>query len=94
MLTQPDRPAGRRLRPAASAGKQLARSRGVELFQPETLRDGAGQGGMGAGRPEALIVGGEGVMLGEGGGGGTSPSGRRGARRLRRRASAPPAPRP
>jgi methionyl-tRNA formyltransferase len=36
VLTQPDRPAGRGLRLVASPVKQLALTRGLELFQPET----------------------------------------------------------
>ena len=63
VLTQPDRPAGRRLRPAASAVKQLARSRGLELFQPETLRDAAAQARIGAARPDALVVAAYGLIL-------------------------------
>ena len=38
VLTQPDRRAGRGLRPLASPVKRLALSRGLALFQPETLR--------------------------------------------------------
>ena len=37
--TQPDRPAGRGRRLTASPVKQLAESRGTQVFQPRTLRD-------------------------------------------------------
>src|SRR3954462_7475310 len=38
VLTQPDRPSGRGMRPAASPVKQLALARGLEIYQPENLR--------------------------------------------------------
>lgn len=41
VLTQPDRPAGRGLKPQASAVKQLALARGLELSQPASLKDPA-----------------------------------------------------
>jgi len=41
VLTQPDRPSGRGMRPQASAVKQLAVKHGLVLRQPQTLRDGA-----------------------------------------------------
>ncbi len=63
VLTQPDRPAGRGMRPSASAVKQLAHSRGLELFQPETLRDAAAQARIAAARPDALVVAAYGLML-------------------------------
>lgn len=63
MLTQPDRPAGRGMRASASAVKQLARWRGLELFQPETLRDAAAQARIGAACPDALVVAAYGLIL-------------------------------
>lgn len=39
VLTQPDRPAGRGLKPQASAVKQLALARQLPLSQPATLKD-------------------------------------------------------
>ncbi len=39
VLTQPDRPAGRGLAPAASAVKRLAADRGLRVLQPATLKD-------------------------------------------------------
>jgi len=41
VLTQPDRPAGRGLKPQASAVKQLALARQLPLSQPATLKDAA-----------------------------------------------------
>lgn len=43
VLTQPDRPAGRGKRLRASPVKQLARQHGLDVFQPETLKDQAWQ---------------------------------------------------
>lgn len=39
VLTQPDRPAGRGMKTAASAVKQLAQQHGLALLQPLTLKD-------------------------------------------------------
>lgn len=63
MLTQPDRPAGRGMRPSAGAVKQLARSRALELFQPETLRDAAVLARIAAAKPDALVVAAYGLIL-------------------------------
>ena len=38
VLTQPDRPAGRGLKPQASAVKQVALAHGLALAQPRSLR--------------------------------------------------------
>jgi methionyl-tRNA formyltransferase len=43
VLTQPDRPAGRRMRHLPSAVKQRALAAGLPVFQPETLRDAGTQ---------------------------------------------------
>jgi len=43
VLTQPDRPAGRGKRLRASPVKQLAQQHGLEVLQPETLKDPAWQ---------------------------------------------------
>jgi len=40
VLTQPDRPAGRGMKSAASPVKQLAMRHGIEVAQPHTLKDG------------------------------------------------------
>jgi methionyl-tRNA formyltransferase len=63
VLTQPDRPAGRGLRAAASAVKQLAASRGIEVFQPSTLKDDAALGRLAAAQPQALMVAAYGLIL-------------------------------
>jgi methionyl-tRNA formyltransferase len=63
VLTQPDRPAGRGLRPSASAVKQLAAARGLEIFQPQTLQDENALERLAAARPEALVVAAYGLIL-------------------------------
>lgn len=42
-ITQPDRPAGRGLAPAASPVKKLATDRGIHVIQPATLKDAGAQ---------------------------------------------------
>ena len=56
VLTRPDRPAGRGLKPQPSAVKQIARSRGLALLQPEEIRDAEVIGSIAAARPEAMVV--------------------------------------
>jgi methionyl-tRNA formyltransferase len=63
VLTQPDRPAGRGLRPVASAVKQLALARGLQVFQPETLKDGAAHARIAAARADCLVVAAYGLIL-------------------------------
>jgi methionyl-tRNA formyltransferase len=63
VLTQPDRPAGRGLRTAASAVKQLALARGLPLFQPQTLKDAGAQARIAAARPDCLVVAAYGLIL-------------------------------
>ena len=63
MLTQPDRPAGRGLRPAQSAVKQLAIARGLEVFQPHTLQDEGVLDRLAAAQPEVLVVAAYGLIL-------------------------------
>ena len=63
VLTQPDRPAGRGLRPVASPVKQLALTHGLELFQPETLKDGAAQARIASARADCLVVAAYGLIL-------------------------------
>jgi methionyl-tRNA formyltransferase len=63
VLTQPDRPAGRGMRPAASAVKRLAQARGLEVFQPESLRDDAARARIAAARPDVLVVAAYGLIL-------------------------------
>ena len=63
VLTQPDRAAGRGLRPAQSAVKRLAAARGLEMLQPATLRDPAVQARVAAASPAVLVVAAYGLLL-------------------------------
>jgi len=63
VLTQPDRPAGRGLHPAASPVKQLALARGLALHQPATLKDPAAAAPIAAAQPDALVVAAYGLLL-------------------------------
>lgn len=56
VLTRPDRPAGRGLKPAAPPVKQLAAARGVPFHQPADLRDAGVQGELRRLRPDAMVV--------------------------------------
>ena len=56
VITQPDRPAGRGLRPVPSPVKRLALERGLETFQPVSLKNGAALDRVRAAAPEALVV--------------------------------------
>jgi len=63
VLTQPDRPSGRGLRPAASAVKKLAVERGLAVFQPDSLKDDSVLDRLAAARPDALVVAAYGLIL-------------------------------
>lgn len=63
VLTQPDRPSGRGLRPVASPVKRLALERGLALYQPDTLKDPAAAAPIAAARPEILVVAAYGLLL-------------------------------
>jgi methionyl-tRNA formyltransferase len=63
VLTQPDRPAGRGLKPQVSAVKQAAEKHGLPVFQPATLKEPAAQAEIAAARPEAMIVAAYGLLL-------------------------------
>jgi methionyl-tRNA formyltransferase len=63
VLTQPDRPSGRGMKPSASAVGQLAQERGLPLFQPSTLKDGSSAERIAAARPEVLVVVAYGLIL-------------------------------
>jgi methionyl-tRNA formyltransferase len=63
VLTQPDRPAGRGLRPAPSAVKQFALARGLELFQPQNLKDEPALARVAGARPDCLVVAAYGLIL-------------------------------
>jgi methionyl-tRNA formyltransferase len=63
ILTQPDRPAGRGRKLAASAVKEAALLRGLPLAQPPTLRSADGRAALEAWAPEALVVVAYGLLL-------------------------------
>jgi methionyl-tRNA formyltransferase len=62
-LTQPDRPAGRGMRLAASEVKRLAEGHGIEVFQPQTLKDASVQARLRETRAEAMVVAAYGLIL-------------------------------
>jgi methionyl-tRNA formyltransferase len=62
-LTQPDRPAGRGLRPVSSPVKRLAAARGIEVLQPPGLQSAAEVERVLAVRPDALVVAAYGLIL-------------------------------
>jgi len=63
VLTQPDRPAGRGLKPQRSAVKQLALERGLPLLQPSKLVDPATLAAIAQAQPEALVAAAYGLIL-------------------------------
>jgi len=63
VVTQPDRPAGRGLRPAAGAVKKLALALGLDIFQPASLKDHAAVERLTAVRPDALVTAAYGLIL-------------------------------
>jgi methionyl-tRNA formyltransferase len=63
VLTQPDRPAGRGQRLAASPVKQLAQARGLALHQPASLKDPAAAAPIAGCKPDALVVAAYGLIL-------------------------------
>ena len=63
VLTQPDRPAGRGMKLAPSAVKQLALKRGIEVDQPEKLRTDAQRARLLACAPDVLVVAAYGLIL-------------------------------
>ena len=65
VLTQPDRPAGRGLKPQASAVKQLALARQLPLAQPATLKDAAMISRLANLNADAMIVAAYGLMIPE-----------------------------
>lgn len=65
VLTQPDRRSGRGMRAAQSAVKRLAARRGIQVFQPETLRDAAVTEVVRSAGPDALVVAAYGMLLPE-----------------------------
>ena len=63
VYTQPDRPAGRGRRPAASPVKQLAVRNGIEVRQPQTLKDEAARAALRALQPDLMVVVAYGLIL-------------------------------
>lgn len=63
VLTQPDRPAGRGLKPQASAVKQLALSNGLAVAQPVTLKDDAVYAQLAAVKADVMVVAAYGLIL-------------------------------
>jgi methionyl-tRNA formyltransferase len=63
VLTQPDRPAGRGLHTSASAVGQLAAARGLEIFQPQTLKEAGVLDRLAAARPDILVVAAYGLIV-------------------------------
>ena len=56
IITQPDKPAGRDLKPRASAIKQLAIERGLPVYQPPKLRDVASLEMLRHLQPDVMVV--------------------------------------
>lgn len=63
VLTQPDRPAGRGLRPVASLVKRFAVARGMPVLQPRGLKGGPELEKVRALRPDAIVVAAYGLLL-------------------------------
>jgi len=63
VLTQPDRPAGRGMALQPSPVKKLALEKGIEVFQPATLKDAGAQAKIAAVGAEAMVVAAYGLIL-------------------------------
>jgi methionyl-tRNA formyltransferase len=63
VITRPDQPAGRGLRPAPSAVKRIANEHGLELLQPSALADAQALERLHGTRPDALVVAAYGALL-------------------------------
>ena len=63
VYTQPDRPAGRGRKLKASPVKELALEHGIEVRQPENLKDPAEQTRLAALKPDVMIVAAYGLLL-------------------------------
>ena len=61
--TQPDRPAGRGRALSPSPVKRAALERGIEVFQPETLKTGVARAALAALKPDLLVVVAYGLIL-------------------------------
>ncbi len=56
LVTQPDRPVGRRARPRAPLIKEIAREAGLPVMQPERVREKDALSGLAALEPDLIIV--------------------------------------
>lgn len=63
VLTQPDRPAGRGKQLRASPVKQLALQKGLQVLQPESLRDSDWQRKLAELKPDLMVVVAYGLMI-------------------------------
>ena len=63
VLTQPDRPAGRGMALQPSAVKKLALEKGIEVFQPLSLKDAEAQARIAAVGAEVMVVAAYGLIL-------------------------------
>ena len=63
VLTQPDRPAGRGMKPVASAVKFLAQQHDLALLQPLTLKTSGIQAQLRALKPDVMVVAAYGLIL-------------------------------
>jgi methionyl-tRNA formyltransferase len=63
VYTQPDRPAGRGRKLTASPVKVLALEHGIEVYQPESLKDPAAQEKLAALKPDLMVVAAYGLLL-------------------------------
>jgi methionyl-tRNA formyltransferase len=63
VYTQPDRPAGRGRKLKASPVKELALEHGIEVRQPESLKDSETQQALAALEPDVMIVAAYGLLL-------------------------------
>lgn len=63
VLTQPDRPSGRGMKLKSSPVKELALQHKIEVFQPETLKDVAGQQQIKSVQADVMIVAAYGLII-------------------------------
>jgi methionyl-tRNA formyltransferase len=63
VLTQPDRPAGRGMRPAQTPVKRLATARGIAVDQPASLKTPAQTARVAAAAPDVIVVAAYGLIL-------------------------------
>lgn len=63
VVSQPDRPAGRGRQPTSPAVATLARERGIDVFQPESLRPAESVDRVRAAQPDVIVVAAYGLIL-------------------------------